>query len=75
VFEGGPYFFTAVGFYMRTWRMNFVPEKETITLFLVWVRLYSLHLDYSQTKSLTSIGNKLRHSVKSSKASRRGKYT
>jgi len=31
VFEGGPYFYVAAGFYMRPWMMNFVLEQETFT--------------------------------------------
>lgn len=46
VFEGGPYFYAAAGFYMRPWMMNFVLERETFTSVPVWVRLYSLPLDY-----------------------------
>jgi len=75
VFEGVPYFYVAAGLYMRPWIMNFVPERETFTSVLVWVRLYSLPLDYWQTMSLTTIGNKLGQFVKASKATRRGKYT
>ena len=54
VFEGGPYFYAAAGLYMRPWIMNFVPEHEIFTLVLVWVRLYSLPLDYWQTESLSA---------------------
>ena len=75
VFEGGPYFYAAVGLYMRLWMMNFVPERETFTSVLVWVSLYSLPLDYWQIESLTAIGNKLERYVKTSEATRRGKYT
>jgi len=46
IFEGGPYFFAAVGLYMRPWTMNLVPEHETFTSVMVWIRLYSLPLDY-----------------------------
>ena len=60
---------------MRPWIMNFVPERETFTSVPVWVRLYSLPLDYWQTKSLSAIGNKLGHFVKVFEATRRGKYT
>ena len=74
VFEGGTYFFAATGLYMQPWIMNFVLEHETFTSVLVWVRLYSLPLDYWQTKSLASIGNKLGRFVKTSKTTRRGKY-
>ena len=73
VFEDGPYFFSAAGLYMRPWIMNFVPECETFTSVSVWVRLYSLLLDYWQTESLTTIGNKLGRFVKASEATRRGK--
>ena len=55
--------------------MNFVPERETFSSVLVWVRLYSLPLDYWQTESLAAIGNKLGRYVKASTATRRGKYT
>ena len=75
IFEGAPYFYAAAGLYMRPWMMNFVPERETFTSVLVWVRLYSLPLDYWQTESLAAIGNKLGHFVKVSEATRRGKYT
>lgn len=75
IFEGGPYFFTVARLYMRPWVMNFVPEKETFTSVPVWVRLYSLPLDYWQNESLMAIGNKLGCFVKASKATRSGKYT
>ena len=55
--------------------MNFVPERETFTSVPVWVRLYSLPLDYWKHGSLAAIGNKLRCFVKASEATRRGKYT
>ena len=55
--------------------MNFFPERETFTSVLVWVRLYSLPLDYWQPESLSTIGNKLGHFVKIYEATRRGKYT
>lgn len=41
----------------------------------MWVRLYSLPLDYWKTDSLAAIGNKLGCYVKAFKATRRGKYT
>ncbi len=55
--------------------INFVPERETFTSVPVWVRLYSLPLDYWQNESLAAIGNKLGRYVKASEATRRGKYT
>jgi len=64
VFEGGTYFYTVAGLYMRPWVMNFAPERETFTLVPVWVRLYSLPLDYWLPESLKDIGNKLGHFLK-----------
>jgi len=29
IFDGGPYFFASTGLYMRPWKPDFVPEKET----------------------------------------------
>eukprot|EP00253_Pinus_taeda_P013184 PITA_13184 len=55
--------------------MNLVPERETFTSVPVWVRLYSLPLDYWQQESFSAIGNKLGHFVKASEATRKGKYT
>jgi len=75
VFEGEPYSYIAAGLYMWPWMMNFLPERETFTSVLVWVRLCSLPLDYWQTESLAAIGNKLGWFIKASKATRRGKYT
>jgi len=46
VFDGGPYFFASAGLYMRPWKTNFVPEKETFTQVPVWIRLFSLPIDY-----------------------------
>lgn len=46
VFEGGPYFYAVARLYMRPLVTNCVPERETFTSVLVWIRLYSLPLDY-----------------------------
>jgi len=75
VFEGGPYFYTADGLYMRPWTMNFFSERKTFTSVPVWVRLYSLPLNYWQTKSLSAIGNELGCFIKVSEATRRAKHT
>lgn len=74
VFEGGPYFYVAVGLYMWPWMMNFVLEHETFTLVPVWIRLYSLPLDYWLLESLKTIGNKLGHFLKISDVTLKGKY-
>ena len=75
VFEGGPYFYAAAGLYMRSWMMNFVLECETFTSIPVWIRLYSLPLDYWLLESLKAIGNKLGHFLKISEETLKGKYT
>lgn len=75
VLEGRPYFYAAIRLYMWPWIMNFVPERETFSSVLVWVRIYSLALDYWHTKLLSAIGNKLGCFVKAFEATRRGKYT
>lgn len=75
VFKWGPYFYVATELYMRPWMMNFVPEKETFTSVLVWIRLYSLPLDYWLPESLKAIGNKLGHFLKISDVNLQGKYT
>ena len=41
----------------------------------VWIRLYSLHLDYWLLESLKAINNKLGHFKKNSDTTLRGKYT
>lgn len=75
VFEGGLYFYVVAGLYMRPWMINFFLERETFTLVPIWVRLYSLPLDYWQPESLKVIGNKLGHFLKTLEATMRGKYT
>lgn len=55
--------------------MNFVPKREIFTSIPVWIRLYSLPLDYWMQASLKAIGNKLGHFLKNLEATLRGKYT
>lgn len=75
MFEGGPYFYAVAGLYMQPWMMKFVLERETFTSVPVWIRLYSLPLDYWLLESLKTIGNKLGHFLKSSEATLKGRYT
>jgi hypothetical protein len=46
VLEGGPYFHSLARLYMRPWKENFSPEKETFKEVSVWQIFYSLPLDY-----------------------------
>jgi hypothetical protein len=75
IFEGGPYFHASTGLYMRPWKENFSPEKETFKSVPVWLRLYSLPLDYWLSSTFEAIGNKLGKYVKTSDATLKGKYT
>lgn len=68
VFDIGPYFFSSAGLYMRAWKANFVPEKETFTQVPVWIRLFSLPIDYWGLASLKLIGDKLGTFIKASEA-------
>jgi hypothetical protein len=75
VFEGGAYFHASAGLYMRPWKENFSPEKETFKNVPVWLRLYSLPLDYWLSSTFEAIGNKLGKYVKTSEATLKGRYT
>jgi hypothetical protein len=75
VFEGGPYFHASAGLYMRPWKENFSPEKETFKNVPVWLRLYSLPPDYWLPSTFEAIGNKLGKYVKTSEATLKGRYT
>jgi len=75
VFEGGPYSYAVARLYVWPWMMNFVSERETFTSVPVWIRLYSLPLDYWLPKSLKTIGNKLENFLKILEATLKGKYT
>jgi hypothetical protein len=75
VFEGGPYFHASKGLYIRPWKENFSPEKDTFKKLLVWLRLYSLPLEYWLPSTFESIGNKLGKYVNTAKAILKGRYT
>lgn len=46
IFEGDPYFLDSAGLYMWPRKPNFVPENESFTHVPVWIRLFSLPIDY-----------------------------
>jgi hypothetical protein len=75
IFEGGPYFHASAELYMQPWKENFSPEKETFKKVSVWLRLYSLTLDYWLPSTLEAIGNKLGKYIKTAEATLRGRYT
>eukprot|EP00253_Pinus_taeda_P033737 PITA_33737 len=75
VFEGGPYFLASAGLYMRPWKPNFAPEKESFTQVLVWICLFSLPIDYWGLNALKQIGDKLGTFIKASEATLQKRYT
>jgi hypothetical protein len=75
VFEGGSYFHTSTGLYMRPWKENFPPQKETFKNVPLWLWLYSLSLNYWLPSTFEAIRNKLGKYVKTSKATLKGRYT
>jgi hypothetical protein len=60
---------------MQPWKEKFSLEKETFKNVPVWMRLYSLPLDYWLPLTFETIGNKLGKYVKTSEETLRGKYT
>lgn len=75
IFDGGPYFFASAGLYMRPWKPNFVPENETFTQVPVWIRRFSLPIDYWGLATLKKIGDKLGTFIKASEATIQRRYT
>lgn len=72
IFEGGPYFYNSVGLYMRFWKDNFTLEKENFMRVPVWVRLYSLPIDYWPPSVLKGIGDELGEYIKMFEGTRTG---
>lgn len=75
VLDGGRYFLSSAGLYMRPWKVNFVPEKETFTQVPVWIRLFSLPIDYWGLATLKRIGDRLDTFIKAAEATMQRKYT
>jgi hypothetical protein len=75
VFEGGAYFHASTGLYMRMWKEKFSPEKETFKNVPVWLKFYSLPLDYWLSSTLEANRNKLGKYVKTSEEALKGRYT
>jgi len=75
IFDGGPYFFASVGLYMRPWKPNFAPEQETFKQVPVWIRLFSLSIDYWGHAALEQIGNNLGTFIKASEETLQKRYT
>ena len=75
VMDEGPYFFNSAGLYLRDWIERFNPDKEDLSWAPVWIRLYSLPLEYWDEDSLKDIGNALGEFVKIAEETKMRRYT
>jgi len=75
VLDGGPYFFNATGLYLRGWIELFNLDKEDLSWAPVWLRLYSLPLEYWDKDSLQDIGNGLGEFIKVVEETKLKRYT
>ena len=64
IFEGEKHFYNNVGLYIHHWKACFNPEKEEFTTSPVWVRLYSLPIDFCIPDILEGIGKALGKFIK-----------
>ena len=74
-FEGGPYFFNSASLFLRPWKERFNPDKENLTIALVWIKMYYLPMEYWTEEILTDIGNTLGNFVKVSEQIRKRRST
>jgi hypothetical protein len=75
IFEGGPYFYSNAGLFLRQWEECYNPEQEQFLAAPVWVRLFGLPMDFWDPEILEGIGNSLGSFVKIVEATVRGRYT
>eukprot|EP00253_Pinus_taeda_P013833 PITA_13833 len=75
VFENGPYFHYNVGLFMRYWEECYDPDKENFLATPVWVRLFSLPMDFLDLEILEGIGNMIGRFVKIIEMTKKGRYT
>lgn len=75
VFENGPYFYYNVVLFMRYWDECYNPDKEKFLAALVWVRLFSLLMDFWDLQILEGIGNMIGSFVKIVETTKKGSYT
>lgn len=75
VLDGGPYFFNYAGLFLKEWIDRFNPDKEDLSCAPVWIRLYSLPLEYWEEESLKVIGNALGDFVKIPEETKTHRYT
>jgi len=75
VFKGGPCFFNSSGLYLTEWKPRFNPDKEDFSWAPVWIRMYSLPVEYWKEETLADIGNKLGTFIKVAAETKSRKYT
>lgn len=75
IFEGGPYFYSNAGLFLRQWEECYNPEQEQFLAAPVWVQLFGLPMDFWDPKILEGIGNSLGTFVKIAESTARGRYT
>jgi len=75
IFEGGPYFFNSLGLYLHDWKARFNPDKEDFTWALVWIRLYSLPVEYWKEEMLKDIRNNIGVFIKVAEETKTRRYT
>lgn len=71
---GGPYFFNSAGLYLTFWKERFHPDKEDLSIALVWIRLYSLPCELWRLEILTDIGNAIGNFVKVAEQTKRMRF-
>ena len=74
IFENSPYFYNSTGLFLRPWQKRFDPNKENLMISLVWIRMYSLPMEYWKEEILMDIGNTLANFIKVSEQTRQRKY-
>ena len=60
--------------FLRTWKERLNPDKETLKIAPIKIRMYSLPMEYWKEEIMMDIGNTLRNIIKVSKKTRQQKY-
>lgn len=74
VFKDESYLFNNVEMFMRKWEEWYNPDKEKFLATPIWVRLFSLPMDFWVPEILEEIGNPIGTFVKVAKLIRKGRY-
>ena len=71
---GGPYFFNSAGLFLRQWKTKFNPNKEDLTVSLIYIRMYSLPTKYSREEILEDLGKTIGKFFKSLEQTKEVRY-